>query len=235
MAAAIKEWRNEGRTKTSGESGGHPLRVPWIVNLRRVGGCRRPSEDSSPGPRGKGGAGRTRSSEETQTPGTALRRRRAGRALGSGVREVANACITPRSGSPRDVRTRAMPPDAIGRPASLLRTRSGCRALMDGSTNIVPTRPAHRAQHRRPARWGIVHQIRSTRGIPGRAVSMTGGGAWLQKTHLRSEKMPEVIPFSLVVGCYLHGKVRSYYMLKTFPTLELLGKSNGGAFFQVKE
>jgi len=47
--------------------------------------------------------------------------------------------------------------------------------------------------------------------------------------------MPEVIPFSLVVGCYQHGKVRSYYMLKTFPTLELLGKSNGGAFFQVKE
>ena len=83
MTAAMQESRDKGRTKTNGESdasfgglGARPAMEGWRWTDPFVGR--------------RGG---------DATPGTALRCRRAGRALGFGVREVANPCPPPHDGT----------------------------------------------------------------------------------------------------------------------------------------
>ena len=126
----MQESRDKGRTKTNGESdasfgglGARPAMEGWRWTDPFVGR--------------RGG---------DATPGTALRCRRAGRALGFGVREVANTSPPPppvaaRRPDESDAPTRSRPPPSSAH-ACAQTSPFGCRALMDGSTNIGPT-PSH--------------------------------------------------------------------------------------------
>ena len=139
----MQESRDKGRTKTNGESdasfgglGARPAMEGWRWTDPFVGR--------------RGG---------DATPGTALRCRRAGRALGSGVREVANTCPPPPRRGRRATSGRERCPDAIAS-ASLLRTR------MRTDLSLRVSRPdgwihqyranaqPHHAQHRRPPGGG---------------------------------------------------------------------------------